>query len=124
MSTHFAGSLTKSDRISQGLLRDLDDVRRKLALRKKQKSELNKEIERLEYEEGLESYEIISLLNLGHKVSRGKFLAMIKIRESMPRIAWKQVFIKIVPNGEARAEKMMEDREPDKIKYVELSMRE
>ena len=124
MSTHFASSLTKSDRISQGLLRDLDDVRRKLALRKKQKSELNKEIERLEYEEGLESYEIISLLNRGHKVSRGKFLAMIKIRESMPRIAWKQVFIKIVPNGEARAEKMMEDREPDKIKYVELSMRE
>jgi argonaute-like protein implicated in RNA metabolism and viral defense len=123
MSTHFAGSLTKSDKISQGLLRDLDDVRRELALKKKQKSELNKEIERLGYEEELNNYEIINLLNQGHKVSRGKFLAMIRIKEVLPRVAWKQVFIKIVPNGEAKAQKIMDERETNKTKYVELSMR-
>lgn len=117
-------SLTSSGKISQRVLRELSDLRQMLSLKKSQNSQLRKEIERIEYAEELLNGEVIDLLNQGHKVSRGKFLARLKIKEVLPRVAWKQVFIKIVPKGEARAQKIMDERETNKIKYVELSTRE
>ena len=116
--------LTRAERISQKTLQELNDIRTVLAAKIKQKGQLKKEVEKLKYEEEGLNNELVDLLNQGKKVSRGKFTAVVKILESLPRLAWKQVFIKIVPNGEAKAEKLLAEREPNKTDYVELSVRE
>ena len=116
--------LTKSDRISQKTLQQLNELRQIIAAKKKQASQLKKEADKLKYEETGLHGELIDLLNQGHKVSRGRFMATLKIIESLPRLAWKQVFIKFVPDGEAKAEKLMAEREPDRSQYVEILVRE
>ena len=116
--------LTRAERISQKTLQELNDIRTVLAAKIKQKGQLKKEVEKLKHEEEGLNNELVDLLNQGKKVSRGKFTAAVKILESLPRLAWKQVFIKIVPNGEAKAEKLLAEREPNKTDYVELSVRE
>jgi len=119
-----AAELTKSKRISQKTIQELLDFRNIIAEKKAQRARLKKEIGKLEYEyQGLHG-EVVDLLKQGHKVSRGKFLAKLIVLESLPRLAWKQVFIKFVPNGEAKAEKLMAEREPDKRDHVEISVRE
>lgn len=116
--------LTDSGKITQGLLKELFELRQILAEKRQAKIKLKKDIEKLDYmEKGLDE-EIRILINTGHKISRGKFLAKIGIKEVLPRLAWKQVFIQVVPNGEAKAKELMDEREPQEIKYIKLSMRE
>lgn len=116
--------LTKSAKISQKTLQELNELRLVIAMKTKQRGQLKREVEKLKYQEGLLNGELINLLDQGYKVSRGRFLARLKIIEKIPRLAWKQMFIKFVPNGEAKAEKLMAEREPDKSLYVEISVRE
>ena len=116
--------LTGAERISQKTLQELNDIRTVLAAKTKQRGQLKKDVGKLKYEEEGLNNELVDLLNQGHKVSRGKFTACVKILESLPRLAWKQVFIKIVRNGEARAKKILAEREPNKKDYVEISVRE
>ena len=116
--------LTGTERISQKTLQELNDLRLVIAAKTKQRGQLKKEVERLKYEESGLNGELVDLLRQGKKVSRGKFTAVLKILERIPRLAWKQVFISIVPNGEARAEKLLAEREPNKSPYVEISVRE
>lgn len=116
--------LTDSGKISQGLLKELFEIRQVLAEKRRIKTQLKKDIEKLDYSEKALDEEIRILINTGHKISRGKFLASIGLKEVLPRLAWKQVFIEVVPNGEAKAEELMDDREPQEIKYIKLSMRD
>jgi len=102
----------------------LNDIRLVIAAKTKQRGQLKKEVEKLKYEESGLNHELVDLLNQGKKVSRGKFTAVLKILEKIPRLAWKQIFIKVVPNGEAKAEKILAEREPDEYPYVEISVRE
>jgi len=116
--------LTGTERISQKTLQELNDIRLVIAAKTKQRGQLKKEVEKLKYEESGLNHELVDLLNQGKKVSRGKFTAVLKILEKIPRLAWKQIFIKVVPNGEAKAEKILAEREPDEYTYVEISVRE
>ena len=115
--------LTKSKKISQDSLRDLVDIRQEIATRKSQVSNLKAEIRRLEFSEEDLNNELCELIKEGHKISRGKFDAQVIIKEHFPRLAWKQVFIKFIPDGAKKAEQLLNSRTPEQIEYVEVSQR-
>jgi hypothetical protein len=115
--------LTSTAKNSQKTLQELNDLRTILATKMKQKAMLKKEIEKLQFEENGLSGELIYLLRQGHKISKGKFTAKLKVIEKLPRLAWKQIFIRFVPDGRSKAEKLLAERKPNREPYIEISVR-
>lgn len=120
MQRHLNSSqcLTKTGKIKQSALKEFAMLEATINSKKKQLSALKKEIERLEWDR--DSFDAIlrNLMSEGHKVSVGELIIHIGIKETKPRLSWKDLFMKWVPDGVKKAQELLDTRPVETTKYV------
>jgi hypothetical protein len=110
--------LTGTGKISQSAIKDLQEIREEISRKKQLISSLKKQVEELEDREEVLDFSLVTGLRDGKKVSRGLFKISIKINYVKERLAWKQLFIKWVNDGQKVADRLMKAREADEIPSI------
>jgi len=100
--------LTKKENISQKVLELIMLKKAELQNKKENLSQLKNDIENIEILISDLENKIIYHYKAGHKVSLGKYILSIGFKLLMPRIAWKQEFIKVT--NIQKAQELMDER--------------
>ena len=111
-----ADLLTRKGNISQKVLELILMKRVEIQAKKETIKQLENEVKLIEIWISEIENKVIHLFKAGYKLSIGKFILSIGFKLLMPRIAWKQEFIKVT--SAQRAQELMNKRIGENREFV------